>query len=71
MTADTFEYARSRGTAGRIGQLSAMQRFGIADEIAAVALFLANDSSSYITGQNLPVDGGLSALLPTRPGKLM
>jgi len=71
MTAGTFEYARSRGTAGRIGQLSAMQRFGIADEIAAVALFLANDSSSYITGQNLPVDGGLSALHPTRPGKLM
>jgi len=70
MTIDTFEYAKSRGTAGKIGQLSAMQRFGVADEIAAVALFLASDSSSFITGQNIPIDGGLSAMHPTRPGKL-
>lgn len=34
-------------------------RFGATDEVARVALFLASDASSYITGQTLAVDGGL------------
>lgn len=38
-----------------------LKRFGIPDEIASVALFLASDSASYITGSELLVDGGLSA----------
>jgi 3-oxoacyl-[acyl-carrier protein] reductase len=33
-------------------------RFGSADEIAAVALFLASPAASYVNGVNLPVDGG-------------
>jgi NAD(P)-dependent dehydrogenase (short-subunit alcohol dehydrogenase family) len=35
-----------------------MNRWGRADEIAAAALFLASDESSFITGVALPVDGG-------------
>jgi NAD(P)-dependent dehydrogenase (short-subunit alcohol dehydrogenase family) len=36
-------------------------RFGEASEVAQVALFLASDASSYITGAELPVDGGFAA----------
>ncbi len=39
-----------------------MQRWGRADEIAAAAVFLAGDESSFMTGQSLIIDGGLSAM---------
>lgn len=35
-----------------------MGRFGVPDDIAQVAVFLASEQSAYITGQMLPVDGG-------------
>lgn len=35
-------------------------RFGNADEVATTALFLASSDSSYITGTEIPVDGGLA-----------
>jgi NAD(P)-dependent dehydrogenase (short-subunit alcohol dehydrogenase family) len=38
-----------------------MNRWGLASELAAAALFLASDESSFITGVALPVDGGYVA----------
>ena len=38
-----------------------MQRWGLASELAATALFFASDESSYVTGTALPVDGGYVA----------
>ena len=39
-----------------------MGRMGRPEEIASAAVFLASDQSSYITGIDLPVDGGLVAV---------
>ncbi|WP_244915763.1 SDR family NAD(P)-dependent oxidoreductase [Kocuria rosea] len=39
-------------------------RIGAPEEVANCALFLASEEASYITGANLMVDGGWSAVLP-------
>jgi NAD(P)-dependent dehydrogenase (short-subunit alcohol dehydrogenase family) len=38
-----------------------MARWGLPEELAAAALFLASDASSFVTGAAIPVDGGYVA----------
>ncbi|KAH9251795.1 hypothetical protein BASA81_010238 [Batrachochytrium salamandrivorans] len=72
MTKPLFDLAQQRNTTQKIGQLNPLQRFGDSSEVARVALFLASDQASYVTGQAIAVDGGLSSSHPValrRPGK--
>jgi 3-oxoacyl-[acyl-carrier protein] reductase len=50
-----------RRVADRIRTAIPLGRFGAAEEVARAALFLASDEASYIVGQALVVDGGLTA----------
>jgi NAD(P)-dependent dehydrogenase (short-subunit alcohol dehydrogenase family) len=64
MTKPVFDRARERGTDGKIGQLNPLKRAGQPHELAAMGLFLASDDASYVNGQAIPVDGGLTASMP-------
>lgn len=70
MTKPVFDRAREKGVEGKIGQLNPTRRAGQPEEVARVAAFLAGDESSYINGQALVVDGGLSTSHPFIPGKM-
>ena len=64
MTKPIFDNAKERGTEGKIGQLNPLKRAGQPHELAAMGLFLASDDASYVNGQAIPVDGGLTASMP-------
>ena len=64
MTERAFVYAREKGVTDRIGRLNPLRRAAQPKEVAEVALFLASDASSYVNGQAIVVDGGLSSSLP-------
>lgn len=44
-----------------------MQRFGLPEEVAAVAVLLASDAAAYMNGSELNIDGGMLAGSAVRP----
>lgn len=58
-TAATYNEVRASSEA-----LIPMGRYGTPRELASVVAFLASPAASYVTGQNILVDGGLVASLP-------
>jgi NAD(P)-dependent dehydrogenase (short-subunit alcohol dehydrogenase family) len=60
--------ARDAGSEMTIAELEAataaklpLRRLGVLADCAQLALFLASDESSWITGAAIPLDGGLAA----------
>lgn len=45
-----------------------LRRFGMPDEVAAIALMLASDEATYMTGTEVNIDGGLLAGSAASPG---
>lgn len=64
MTKPTFDYARDKGVMEKVGRLNPLRRAAQPEELAQVALFLASDQASYVNGQAIAVDGGLSSSHP-------
>lgn len=64
MTKPTFDYAKDKGVSHKLGRLNPLRRAGQPEELAQVALFLASAQSSYVNGQAIAVDGGLSSSHP-------
>lgn len=64
MTKPTFDYAKDKGVTQKLGRLNPLRRAAQPDELANVALFLASRQASYVNGQAIAVDGGLSSSHP-------
>jgi NAD(P)-dependent dehydrogenase (short-subunit alcohol dehydrogenase family) len=62
-TALTARALRNPGIRRALIEATPLRRFGLPAEIAKAALFLGSEESSYITGADLAVDGGMAASL--------
>lgn len=61
------EFGADPGALAARDSVSPMRRQGTPEEVAGVAAFLASDDASYVNGQEILVDGGVSASWPRPP----
>ncbi len=62
------EPARSRNMAALVADVP-LKRFGQPEEVAAIAVLLASDEATYLTGAELHVDGGILAGAVAAPSR--
>lgn len=63
-TKGLFDAAKARGMASKLGHVNPLKRPGQPEEVAAMAAFLASEDASYVNGQAIAVDGGVSSTHP-------
>jgi NAD(P)-dependent dehydrogenase (short-subunit alcohol dehydrogenase family) len=71
MTQALLDAARAAGKGHKIGKHNPMARAAEPREIATVAAFLASDDASFMTGQAVAVDGGMTATHPFTHGRVI
>ena len=57
---DQWRYSTQPSTVG-VARAAPLGRFGRADEVAQLVVYLASDESSFTTGAEHVIDGGLTA----------
>jgi NAD(P)-dependent dehydrogenase (short-subunit alcohol dehydrogenase family) len=62
-TALTERVLRVKAFSDALLEQTPLRRFGTSEDVAQAALFLGSDESSFITGAELAVDGGMAACL--------
>ncbi len=48
-------------SARALSRIPALARYGVADDIAQIVVYLAGDGGRYVTGTAITVDGGFAA----------
>jgi NAD(P)-dependent dehydrogenase (short-subunit alcohol dehydrogenase family) len=71
MTKALLDSAREAGKGDKIGKHIPMRRAAEPREIATMAAYLASDDASFMTGQAVVVDGGMSATHPFTHGRVI